>query len=102
LENAKLDRYQNAGSMGLKTNVDPNAVSPLPGKPARAAKNGAVLTHRDGLRPAIESAPDTTANAVARARQFIGDADYPSADVIQRIAGLLAIHLEDKPDKAQS
>jgi len=77
-------------------------VSPPSGNPARAATDGAAFKRAKELSRAIESIPDTRADAVARARRLIGDANYPAADAIQRIAGLLAIHLEDEPDKAQS
>jgi hypothetical protein len=43
---------------------------------------------------ALKALPDARADAVAHARRLISNADYPGADIIQRLARLLVPRFE--------
>jgi hypothetical protein len=44
---------------------------------------------------AMRKVPDVRASAVIRARKLLADPDYPSKDVLKKVANLLADHLAD-------
>lgn len=46
-----------------------------------------------GLTSALESAPNSRADVIARAEKLINDPSYPPPEMIRRIANLLAANL---------
>jgi hypothetical protein len=81
--------------MEINPNRSVDSVAPAAG-PVKA-KGAASVEESDtsfeqsaGLTAALSSTPDSRADVVARAEKLIASPSYPSPEVIQRIANLLA------------
>ncbi len=76
--------------------IKPNGVS-APGN--HSGEAGEDVTMAD-LLLAMRDVPDVRSSAVSRARKLLADPDYPSPEVLKKVAGLLARHLgEDQPQE---
>ena len=68
--------------------------------PAAPVANRADSARFDGaaaLDRALADTPDRRVDQVERARRLLGEAGYPPAETIRRIASLLATKLGDEP-----
>ena len=90
--------------MEVKLNIQTNAVPPAPGGAARSApakpaqEDATTFIHAEALNQALKAAPDTQPENVARAKALVADVHYPPAEIIQRLARLLALHLDSDTD----
>lgn len=85
--------------MEIKLSHNLGAVSRLASGPARpretrAAGDAAAFDRAEALNHALDATPGTRPEVVARARALVADSSYPPRETIQRIANLLALHLD--------
>ena len=89
--------------MEINPNRGVNSVNPLAGVSkaratgASAPVNGeASFEQTNWLSSALGATPDTRAEVIIRAENLVASASYPPAEVIKRIANLLAANLVAK------
>jgi hypothetical protein len=58
-----------------------------------APSDSADFSEADALNQALRAEPEVRAEAVARARELIGDVKWPPREAIEQISNLLAVHL---------
>ena len=84
--------------MEINPNRSVNPVTPA-GAPAKAQAvtpapvEAASFEQSTYLRTALDAAPDTRAEVIIRAENLVASSSYPPAEVIKRIANLLAANL---------
>lgn len=81
----------------LNSNVDPVVNVPQGASKAPAgssAADPASFAQAERLDQVLATSPDTRAAAVASAKQLIAQSSYPPPETIDKIAALLATHLE--------
>lgn len=85
--------------MEINPNRSVNPVTPA-GAPAKAqavtpapAESDASFEQSTYLRSALDAAPDARAEVIIRAENLVASSSYPPAEVIKRIANLLAANL---------
>lgn len=61
----------------------------------KTSKNEPSFSNSEALQNALRQVPDVRQEAVARATNLVNDAQYPSPEVMKKLAGLLAKHLND-------
>ena len=77
-----------------------NGIIP-PGRSATAAKttaDTASFTRSDAVETELRNLPDSRPEAVARARQLISDANYPSSAMVKQLSQFLAANLKSEND----
>lgn len=85
--------------MEIKPSHDLGAVTRLvsgltrPGE-TKAAGDTVVFDRAEALNQALDTTPGARPDVVARTRALVADSSYPPRETIQRIASLLAIHLD--------
>lgn len=78
-----------AGNTGPVSDMKPSVKAPR----ERIEADQASFPELDTLARALESTPDARESEVLRARELVGDINYPPAEVVRRLAKLLSIHL---------
>lgn len=68
--------------------------------PPQRDTDTAVFDRAEALKRTLQATPLVRPEVVERARQFIGDAQYPPEEVMQGIAVLLATKLDNATDGA--
>lgn len=53
----------------------------------------------EALQDALRRTPDARESEVARATQLVSDANYPPLEGIHKLASLLAMQIQQKPDE---
>ena len=80
--------------MRVNANGGPSNVTGIPSRsPVQSPGLGQdklVASGADALNTALEQTPAARADSIARARGLVADASYPSAEVVRKIAGLMA------------
>lgn len=66
---------------------------PAGSRESKVARDVVSLAGAEALNRSLQAAPDSRAEEVARAKDLIGQVDYPPRQTIQRISALLAINL---------
>lgn len=84
--------------MEVKANINIDAAQRVVVNPARpqTARSGADTTsfqRVEALDQALQATSDVRSEAVARARELIGDVKYPPTDTINGISALLALKM---------
>jgi hypothetical protein len=85
--------------MEVKANINVDAAHRVITTPSRTRTpepeaNTASFQRADALDQALRATPVARPEAVARARELIGDVKYPPADTIKGIAALLALKVD--------
>lgn len=60
----------------------------------KAAGDSVVFDSAEALNKALDTTPGVRPEVVARARAVVDGSSYPPRETIQRIAALLAIHID--------
>ena len=84
------------------THIDPvryRPANPSKARPSQTPTDSAHFEESDALNRGLQANPEVRPEAVARARQLIGDASYPPPHAIQSMAALLAEHLDGDAPK---
>jgi hypothetical protein len=63
-------------------------------RPAVAASDSTSFEGAAALNRSLRASPEVRPEAVQRAQQLIQNTAYPTAQVLQRVAGLLGAHLD--------
>ena len=63
---------------------------------AKATQEDVAFENSRALRTKLENTPALRAEALQRARELVGDVNYPPAETIQKISNLLALHIQDQ------
>lgn len=63
-------------------------------RPAVAISDSTSFEGAAALDRSLRASPEVRPEAVQRAQQLIQDTGYPSAQVLQRVAGLLVAHID--------
>jgi hypothetical protein len=84
--------------MEINTNISAGGINgPIPPRqPAKAkeAADGVSFGNSAALDGALQNVPGSRPEEVDRARNLIGDVNYPPQETIKKISTLLAIHLD--------
>ena len=81
------------GASGVKSAAA--AAKPAPA-PNPAAEDVASFPNVKALNEALAQAPAVRADQVARAKALVKQSDYPPAEMVKKMAELLAGHLSDR------
>jgi hypothetical protein len=81
-----------------------DAVGTAPVKKPGSHETKAVYDEVDfetsrALRTALINTPESREDVVRRARELIGDVNYPTPEIIRRISHLLAIQMQPEGDQ---
>lgn len=75
------------------TPIDRGSANRAPQR-ARTPADSTRFHQAEQLSQALRAAPDARPEAVERAEHLIGDVNYPPRETIQRLATLMAMHLD--------
>jgi hypothetical protein len=98
-----MDRSTKLKNMEIKTRLEvagmDGAVPPQRAVPPAVAapRDGASFTDFTHLETALKNLPDSRPEAVGRAKQLITDVEYPSPELIAKLANLLASNVGSPP-----
>ncbi len=98
-----MDRSTKLKNMEINTRLDVagigGAVPPQRAVPAAvsAPPNGALFADSTNLETALRDLPDSRPEAVDRAKQLITNGEYPSPELIEKLANLLASNIGSQP-----
>jgi hypothetical protein len=89
--------------MEVKANKNVDAaqrllVSPIKPRASMAGEDTASFNRVEALEQSLAVTPAVRTEAVARARELLGDVKYPPAKAIDGIAALLALKLDSNAD----
>ncbi|HEX4343478.1 MAG TPA: hypothetical protein VH255_08810 [Verrucomicrobiae bacterium] len=75
---------------------DPGTSQPVTRRAATPSTDTITLPHErtQALEQSLRDAPQVRADAVAKAKALVSDADYPSGETLDRVASLLSQHLK--------
>jgi hypothetical protein len=73
-------------------------VSQAKALPPQRGADTAVFDSAEALKQTLQATPLVRPEMVARARQYIGDPQYPPEEIVQRISVLLAMNLDKVTD----
>ena len=62
------------------------------------AENTMSFERIQALETNLQAAPKIRPEAVARASALVSDANYPPDELLNKIAGVLASHIQNQPD----
>jgi hypothetical protein len=71
------------------------AASSPAAKPVKGESDQATFQRSEALNQAFQSTPDVRPDQVARARELIGNVEYPPRETIAKLSTLLAMHWSD-------
>lgn len=60
------------------------------------------FTESQALNLALADVPDLRVEAVEKARQLVGQVDYPPQETIQKLANLFAIHFSNSKNESDN
>jgi hypothetical protein len=85
--------------MEINTSMNVSGVNGLtpPGRPAAAAKavaDTASFTGSAAVETELKGLPDSRPEAVERAKELIGDANYPSSAIVKQLSQFLTANLK--------